>query len=98
HPTPTLIPYTPLFRSVSATATDPVTGNSRRHVSHESKSRGNEAIHRSVVFDKSRPPKRPFQVRQEAAARLAFLQRDSILPNILRSEEHTSELQSRFDL
>src|SRR5699024_12050446 len=94
---PTLFPYTTLFRSCA----------SRRIMARSYATVGqmmSYAIDRSVVSpDVQMPRDRNRDVELLLRHMLEFVlmaarSRDAFLRTVARSEEHTSELQSRFDL
>src|SRR3712207_8194067 len=78
-PRSTLFPYTTLFRS-------------RRHADVEPRPRARAREARRAF--RARESRRPLRPRDAARARLAVGRRE-LRPHRLRSEEHTSELQSR---
>src|SRR5437868_7536970 len=81
-PTSTLFPYTTLFRS-SISEKSHKTGEIQREIRHSRAGPGGDPARRGRAH--FRRGSRPQALEGQAAARE-------------RSEEHTSELQSRFDL
>src|SRR5206468_12528368 len=94
-PTSTLFPYTTLFRSEGAARDDTQfqagSGNPRQRRLGVMAERG---IGELVLFRERDPSLQTLQAR----ARAAQLRRGALRMNDARSEEHTSELQSRSDL
>src|SRR5438067_5773036 len=82
-PTSTLFPYTTLFRSLRFVAAW-IAGYALR-------ARGDQAEAAEVRAVRA-------EGEREAAARIAVAEERARIARELRSEEHTSELQSRFDL
>src|SRR5207249_5483709 len=85
-PPPTLFPYTTLFRSQ-----DPVVEEHQRERDDQGR-RGRQCLH-ALLDDEhphlAHPGEAPLDVARPPRVEVAHRQ---------RSEEHTSELQSRFDL
>src|SRR5207249_8370244 len=82
---PTLFPYTTLFRSQGE--------DTRRDSHHDRRGLSRRGPALAVPVQRLRPRARP----QGRRARHA-LRRQGLAHPVDRSEEHTSELQSRFDL
>src|SRR5699024_12502118 len=91
--TPTLLPYTTLFRSASASATSDT--RSKNADKSDSVVDSVEAIDSSGSSAESTAS---VPIRDWSANSLATVTNSSRFSSRDRSEEHTSELQSRFDL
>src|SRR5438067_10002029 len=81
-PRPTLFPYTTLFRSRPAHLLPHPAGNGRGAVA---------ALYQNRIPRRQRVGE-PVELRERHAVA------EQLVPRADRSEEHTSELQSRFDL
>src|SRR5207247_9923719 len=94
-PTPPLFPYTTLFRSLDREPARPLGGGAPGRLG-----RGLELYHRLATardaVDLGHQLVAPADQVLDRAGELAFQARE--LRQALRSEEHTSELQSRVDL
>src|SRR5207249_6807182 len=96
HHTPTLFPYTTLFRSLNVTAKDRATNNEQKITISSSSGLSKEEVDRMAKDAESHSA----DDRKNRDAIEARNRADAMIYNIekTRSEEHTSELQSRFDL
>src|SRR5437868_8008199 len=89
-PTSTLFPYTTLFRSGITLARN---GRHRRPRPHDGQFTNQKDHHKSIFLGLAFLRGDP-----DVDKRLESVKDDAWLRLLLRSEEHTSELQSRFDL
>src|SRR5207249_10646521 len=97
HPAPPLLPYTTLFRSVVGAPVATGDGVRAERQGRTDSSRGGGFRCRRGVFDELE--RRAAQDRGLDAGDPRYRRRDGGDGNgCSRSEEHTSELQSRFDL
>src|SRR5205823_7102767 len=90
HPSPTLFPYTTLFRSISL----PMAQQVLKHLTHSQERRITIEAIVKVVAEKF--SLQPAQLKQKTNERKIAYPRQiaMFLAKELRSEEHTSELQS----
>src|SRR5207249_6779474 len=94
-PRPPLFPYTTLFRSKTYLADDILVKVDRMSMAHALEVRAPFLDHRVVEFVAALPADLKLRGRTTK-----FILREAMRPVLpgARSEEHTSELQSRFDL